>query len=112
MQSAARKELQKQQKIFQQLEQKIAKLNEQKSELEVALADPATYSDKSKFLQVEKDYQQVSGDLGRANSDYETVFEKIMALEAAHHSIMVGRHGAGIGVVDEQGMDSGSSTAV
>ncbi|HEY0433455.1 MAG TPA: ABC-F family ATP-binding cassette domain-containing protein [Chitinophagaceae bacterium] len=77
-----KKELQKKQRQFEQLEASIATLKRRKVELEAALADPATYSDKSKFLQVERDYQQVAGDLGRANSDYETVFEKIMALEA------------------------------
>src|SRR5262249_15348570 len=38
----AKKELQKQQKIFQQLEEKIAALNSQKKELEASLIDPAT----------------------------------------------------------------------
>src|SRR6266487_3662187 len=40
--SVVKKELQKQQKIFQQLEEQIAKLNEKKQVLEAALAAPAT----------------------------------------------------------------------
>ncbi len=77
-----KKELQKRQRQFEQLEASVAKLKQRKMELESALADPATYSDKSKFLEVEKNYQQVSGDLDRANAEYETVFEKIMVLES------------------------------
>jgi ATP-binding cassette subfamily F protein 3 len=50
VQSVVKKELQKQQRIFQQLEEKIADLNEKKQGLEAALANPATYSDKHKFL--------------------------------------------------------------
>src|SRR5215831_18947937 len=72
-----KKELQKQQRIFQQLEEKIAKLKEKKSQLEAALSDPATYSDKNKFLQAETDYQKASEELAKLNSEYEKVFEKI-----------------------------------
>ncbi|HEV8506209.1 MAG TPA: ABC-F family ATP-binding cassette domain-containing protein [Chitinophagaceae bacterium] len=79
--STVKKELQKQQRIFQQLEEKIANLNEKKQQLEAALADPATYSDKNKFLQTETDYKKVCDDLAVQNSEYEKVFEKIMELE-------------------------------
>ncbi len=77
----AKKELQKQQRIFQQLEEKIAKLNNQKAELEAALIDPATYSDKNKFLQTETDYKKANDELSELNDEYEKVFEKIMQLE-------------------------------
>ena len=77
-----KKELQKQQRIFQQLEEKISKQNEIKSQLEIALANPATYSDKNKFLQTENDYKKVSGELTRLNTEYEKVFEKIIGLES------------------------------
>lgn len=77
-----KKELQKQQKIFQQLEEKIAMLSKKKAELEIALADPATYADKEKFLQTEKAYQQTGIELDQTNSQYEKVFEKIIELEA------------------------------
>jgi len=81
VQSAVKKELQKQQKIFQQLEEKIAALNERKLQLEAALADPATYSDKNKFLQTEIDYKKICDELATRNTEYEKVFEKIMELE-------------------------------
>jgi ATP-binding cassette subfamily F protein 3 len=77
----AKKELQKQQRIFQELEQKIASLTLQKDTLEASLADPATYSDKNKFIKAETDYKKTSDELGKANRQYEQVFEKIMELE-------------------------------
>ncbi|HKC36509.1 MAG TPA: ATP-binding cassette domain-containing protein, partial [Chitinophagaceae bacterium] len=77
-----KKELQKQQRIFQQLEEKVAILTKQKSELEAALTDPATYSDKQKFLQAEAAYNKAAAELEQLNKQYEQVFEKIMELEA------------------------------
>jgi ATP-binding cassette subfamily F protein 3 len=80
-QSVVKKELQKQQKIFQQLEEKIVDLNKKKEHLETALTDPATYSDKNNFLQTETEYKKVCDELVIQNSEYEKVFEKIMDLE-------------------------------
>lgn len=77
-----KKELQKQQKIFQQLEEKIAVLTQKKGALEASLTDPATYSDKQKFLQAETDYKKAEAELISLNAEYEKVFEKIMLLEA------------------------------
>src|SRR5436190_4266130 len=76
-----KKELQRQQKIFQQLEEKIAALNRQKKELEASLIDPSTYSDKAKFLQAETAFKKAEQELGLLNRQYEEVFEKIMKLE-------------------------------
>ena len=77
-----KKELQKQQRIFQQLEERIAKLNEQKKQAEAALADPGTYANKEKFLQTETSYKNVSSELEQLNKQYEQVFEKIVELES------------------------------
>jgi ATP-binding cassette subfamily F protein 3 len=79
----AKKELQKQQRLFQELEQKIANLNQQKDKLEASLADPATYSDKNKFVTAESEYKKTSEQLDKANREYEQVFEKIVQLEKA-----------------------------
>src|SRR6188768_973458 len=76
-----KKELQKQQRIFQQLEEKVALLTKQKNELEAALTDPSTYSDKQKFIQAEAAYNKAAADLKLLNKEYEQVFEKIVALE-------------------------------
>ena len=77
-----KKELQKQQRIFQQLEEKIAELTNQKKHLEGALSDSSTYSDKNKFIQTETDYKKVTEQLSAANKEYEIIFEKIVVLEA------------------------------
>lgn len=77
-----KKELQKQQKLFQQIEEKIAALIKQKTELESALSDPDTYSDKLKFLETESAYNKTTAELAQMNKQYEKVFEKIMELEA------------------------------
>jgi len=78
----AKKELQKQQRIFQQLEENIAKLNQQKAALEAQLTAPETYGDKDKFVKTETDYKKVNDELKKLNKQYEEVFEKIMELEA------------------------------
>jgi ATP-binding cassette subfamily F protein 3 len=77
-----KKELQKQQRIFQELEEKIAQLNKQKATLEASLTLPETYGDKQKFLQAEADYKKAAEESKRLNRQYEEVFEKIMELEA------------------------------
>jgi len=81
-QSSIKKELQKNQKQFQQLEEKIAKATLKKNDLESALSNPATYADKNKFIQVETDYKAAEDDLYKLNSQYEQLFEKILELEA------------------------------
>ncbi len=75
------KELQKTQKLFQQSEDKIAKLNAEKAALEKDLASPEIYVDKQKFLETEKKYHKNAADLQKANDDYERLFEKMMNLE-------------------------------
>ena len=64
------------------MEEKVALLTKHKNELEAALTDPATYSDKQKFLQAEATYNKAAADLKLFNKEYEQVFEKIMELEA------------------------------
>jgi len=77
-----KKELQKQQKLFLQLEEKIGALTLQKTALEASLIDPAVYSDKSKFLQAESAYKNISRELEKLNLQYEKTFELIVSLEA------------------------------
>jgi ATP-binding cassette subfamily F protein 3 len=79
----AKKELQRQQRLFQELEEKIASLSQQRDQMEASLSDPSTYSDKNKFAQAEAAYKKASDELGKANRQYEQVFEKIMELEKA-----------------------------
>ena len=77
----SKKELQKQQRLFQQLEEKIAGLNLQKNSLEELLSSPGIYAEKGKFLKAETDYKKISEELNTANADYEKVFERLMVLE-------------------------------
>ena len=77
----SKKELQRVQKQFQQLEEKIAAQNKLETALENSLSDPATYSDKTKFQEAEAAYKKAGIDLSQLNAEYEKVFEKIMELE-------------------------------
>ena len=57
-------------------------LFEKKLELEKALSDPIIYSNPQSFAETEKSYKAITADLQRLNSEYETLFEKIMDLES------------------------------
>ncbi|MBC7851129.1 MAG: ABC-F family ATP-binding cassette domain-containing protein [Chitinophagaceae bacterium] len=78
----AKKELQKQQKIFQQLEEKIAVLASQQVQLQASLQLPEVYADRNRFVRAETDLKTASQELTKLNKEYEVVFEKIMQLEA------------------------------
>ena len=77
----SKKELQRLQKQFEQLEQKIADLNKKKKQYDDSLADPSTYSDKSKFQEMEAAWKKSEKELDSLNQEYEKVFERIMELE-------------------------------
>ncbi|HMU71474.1 MAG TPA: ATP-binding cassette domain-containing protein, partial [Ferruginibacter sp.] len=76
-----KKELQKQKNQFNQLEEKIAQLNSEKTKLEADLASPEVYNDKNRFLQTEARYKDTQAELAKASAAYETAFEKLMELE-------------------------------
>lgn len=77
----ARRELQRLQRKFQQVEEHIGQLNKQKADLELTLADPGTYSDPKKFAATETAYQSTMNELQKQNKSYEELFEKILLLE-------------------------------
>jgi ATP-binding cassette, subfamily F, member 3 len=77
----AKKELQRQQKLFQQLEEKLALAKNEKAKLEAALSSPDTYSDKQKFTQTESAHKHASNELAKIEKEYEAAFEKLMELE-------------------------------
>lgn len=76
-----KKELQKQKNQFNQLEEKMAQLNSEKTKLEADLASPEVYNDKNRFLQTEARYKDTQAELAKASAAYETAFEKLMELE-------------------------------
>lgn len=77
----AKKELQRQQKQFQQLEEKLAQVKAEKLKLDDALSSPATYSDKQKFTETETAHKKITQELARVEKEYETAFERLMELE-------------------------------
>ncbi len=77
----AKKELQKQQKTLQQLEEQITIAKKQKEELELALAAPDTYGDKNKFTVVETNYKLAKQNIENLEKQYEAQFEIVMELE-------------------------------
>jgi ATP-binding cassette, subfamily F, member 3 len=79
--SIIKKELQKQQKIFQQLEKQLAILNSKKQDFELQLAQPTTYANVEIFKKTEADYKSVLKDLETVNKEYELVFEKLINLD-------------------------------
>lgn len=76
-----RRELEKQQRRFRQLEEKLASLQAQKAAFERDLAAPEIYQSAEKFRQTETSYQQVLQQIQQTEAQYETVFETIIALE-------------------------------
>jgi ATP-binding cassette subfamily F protein 3 len=59
----SKKEYQKNKNRFQQIEEKLAQLNKNKTELESLMASPDGYSNKEKFHQTELSYKKVTDEL-------------------------------------------------
>lgn len=76
-----KKEYHKNKTRFQQIEEKLAQLNQRKTALETLMASPESYGNKDKFQQTETEYKSVTAELIGLNKEYETVFEKVMELE-------------------------------
>ena len=76
-----KKEYQKNKNRFQQIEEKLAQLNNSKVELEQSMASPDSYTNKEKFHQTELAYKKVIEELAILTKEYEIVFEKVMELE-------------------------------
>ncbi|MDQ3550419.1 MAG: ATP-binding cassette domain-containing protein, partial [Bacteroidota bacterium] len=72
----AQKELQKQQKVFQQLEKQVNELTQMKNKLEADLASPDIYEKPELFTKTEADYKEDMQKLKITTAQYEEVFEK------------------------------------
>ncbi len=79
--NALKKEILKQQKTFQKLEEDINKLKQDATTLEAKLADPVVYGNKDDFKKVDDQYKLTTTRLSQLNKDYDKVFEQIMELE-------------------------------
>ncbi len=80
-----KKELQKQQKQFQQTEEALNKNKASLKELENKLADPSIYADKDKFLAAEQEYKKASDENVRLEKKYEEIFALLMELEDSNN---------------------------
>lgn len=78
----SKKELQRLQRKFQEVEEQVSKANQKKSELEKALADPSTYASAQAFAETEKSYKSITAVLEKLNAEYESLFERIMSFES------------------------------
>ena len=72
------KEQKKLEKKFAELEILIADLQKKKQVAIDELADPEIYSDRTKFADTERKYQQITSQLSNAEKEYETVFDAMM----------------------------------
>ena len=71
------KEQRRLEKRFSELEQVVTDLQAEAKQSEARLADPAIYSDHSRFQEEEKTYQDIARKLKAAEKEYEEVFEKL-----------------------------------
>ncbi len=75
-----KKQLQKLQKQFSVTEEELNNLNGQKKLLEEALSNADNYSNKTKFLKIESDYNTIQKNIKNLSVQYEELFEKIMQM--------------------------------
>jgi ATP-binding cassette subfamily F protein 3 len=75
------KEKKRIQRLFDEMEAKVNRLKTEMTAAEAALADPAIYSDRNKFNEAEKKYQQLHAELSKAEPEYEKLFEQLMRLD-------------------------------
>ncbi|AHF14850.1 ABC-F family ATP-binding cassette domain-containing protein [Niabella soli] len=76
-----KKELQRQQKLFQQTEEALNKNKALLQQLEKDLANPDLYSDKDRFVKTEQAYKAAVAENQQLEKKYEEVFTKLMQLE-------------------------------
>jgi ATP-binding cassette subfamily F protein 3 len=78
---AAQKEYDKLKKKLERLEADLKKANTEKAELEARLGDPAFYTDKQKFAELDSKYRNQKAATDALNQEYEKTFESFMELE-------------------------------
>jgi ATP-binding cassette subfamily F protein 3 len=77
----AKKQLQKQQKLVEQLDGDIVRLQSESNRLELQLSAPEIYADRQKFLVAESEYKKAVLSLSLARQNYDVALEKLMELE-------------------------------
>lgn len=76
------KELQKQQRRLSQIEESLSKAQEEQKKIETEMGNPATYTNKNQFAQLEVSYKIVKDKISTLNKDYEQIFEQVMEIES------------------------------
>jgi ATP-binding cassette, subfamily F, member 3 len=76
-----KKQLQKQQKLVEQLDADIIRLQSESGRLELQLSAPEIYADRQKFLVAESEYKKAALSLSLARQHYDMALEKLMELE-------------------------------
>lgn len=79
-----KKQYQKHQNRFKQVEAELASLVKQRAELEAQMAQPDLYAQREVFVKTESAYQQVMAKEASLNKEYETLFDLILELESKH----------------------------
>ena len=76
------KELQQLQKKFAKTESELERLKSRQRNIETDMAVPEIYADRTRFLQLEKEYKSNHQNITALNKEYEDLFEKILEREA------------------------------
>ena len=80
----SRKQLQKQQKLVEQLEENVKRLVVESNRLEQKLSAPEIYSDRQKFLVAESEYKKTALSLTVARQNFDAALEKLIEMEEEH----------------------------
>jgi ATP-binding cassette, subfamily F, member 3 len=76
-----KKQIQKQQRLVEQLEADLNRLESESSRLEQQLSAPEIYADRQKFLVAESEYKKAALSLSVARQTFDTALEKLMEME-------------------------------
>src|SRR5579863_218399 len=77
----AKKQFQKQQKLVEQLDADIKRLQQESDRLELHLSAPEIYADRQKFLVAESEYKKAALSLNVAKQQYDMALEKLIEME-------------------------------
>jgi ATP-binding cassette subfamily F protein 3 len=77
----AKKQFQKQQKLVEQLDGDIRRLQEESDRLELQLSAPEIYADRQKFLVAESEYKKAALSLNVAKQQYDVALERLIEME-------------------------------
>lgn len=79
-----KKQYQKHQNRFKQVEAELAKLQARKQALEADMANPALYANRDVFVKTEAEYQAVSTQEKTLHEEYEQLFDTILTMESKY----------------------------